>query len=163
MTNEIIIAIFTFLGAFVGGAMGSIGTAFTLRYNYRELYAKTISESRNRWIDILRERVSVMIAEAEIIMSCSPCPNVPVNKNQNCDLTEHYSRYYQAKNEIIMRINEKENKHLQLYSVLTKFDSAVQSGNYEQFIREKENLLLGIRYILKGEWERVKGEARGRQ
>lgn len=137
----------------IGTIIGAIGTFMMLRFHYHELYAKTISESRNRWIDLFRENISVMLAESEMYLTG--------------DNINHYGKYSKAKNRILIRLNEKEPEHNLLQTRIMELDNLLGTEDSkekrDQFVKLKEIIMIQTRHILKTEWERVKDEACGRK
>ena len=58
MTSKIIAAL-------LGALIGSLIPFLTLQFNYRQLYAQTISTNRMDWINKWRENISKFLACAE--------------------------------------------------------------------------------------------------
>ena len=59
--------VIAFIGGIIGSAITFIVGIFTLRFNYRQLYAQTVSSTREKWLCILRENLSKYISCAEIL------------------------------------------------------------------------------------------------
>ena len=131
-----------FLIGLIGVVVGSIGTYFTLKYQYRQLFAETVSKSRNKWLNEMRENISEMLAEA-------------------CKAGDGYKsdKYYKAKNQVLLRLNTKEPLHLMLKQQIELLEQC-NSQNYKNI---EKNIIDISEVLLKREWERVKREAKGRK
>ena len=131
-----------FAGALIGAFIGSVGTFFTLRYNYRHLFAETVSQSRNRWLNELREHLSVLLFES------------PTDGNGGKN-----PKYHIAKYQVLLRLNPNEPKHL----LLTQLIAQLEQCKCEEKETIKQAILKTSENILKEEWARVKQEARGKE
>lgn len=148
------------VGAIIGGFITSIVCVFTLRFSYHELYAKTVSSSRNEWINLWRDEISYFIALADILKSNNlNKENNSMDKGNYLKLLEEYNV---SKNKIIMSLNLNEKKHQEVYLLLTKIDS-INNTNDINYNVTKECLMSVSRDLLKEEWERVKLEDRGKK
>ena len=143
--------ILTFVAALLGALLGSLGTYFTLRFNYNQLYAQTVSSNRMEWINVWRENVSTFVACAEILHK----HDAPDDK-----LIEVEQELYKAKAMITSRLNLNEKNHIAMLTLINTF--RIQT-NDEDFTNQREAILSLERQILKPEWERVKKEARGKK
>lgn len=127
----------------IGAIFGAIATLLvgfaTWKISKKSLFAKTVSESRNVWLNEMREHISGMLAEA--------------NKTQTCYKTKEY---YVHRNQVITRLNMGEPLHAALYERIRNLDNCTDE-NYEKLERD---ILLLSQETLKIEWERVKSEAR---
>jgi hypothetical protein len=141
----------SFLGALAGVVLGSMGTYLTLHFNYKQLYAETVSQNRMDWINVWRENVSVFLACAEILHKHSK----PSDK-----LIEVEQEMYKARGMIVSRLNLSESNHVAMLALINNF--TLQTTD-EDFKYQKESVLAVARKILKPEWERVKKEAKGRK
>lgn len=131
-----------FAGALIGALIGSVGTFFTLRYNYRHLFAETVSQSRNRWLNELRESLSTILFENA----------TDGNGGKN-------PKFHIAKYQVLLRLNPKETKHLLLMQLINRLEHC-QCDEKEAI---KQAILTTSESILKEEWMRVKREARGKE
>lgn len=129
------------IGAVSGAVVSFLVTYFTLRFNYRQLFAETVSQSRNQWLNEMRENISIMLAEA--------CKCVGTLKTKE---------YYVAQNQVLLRMNNSEPLHLMLTQ---EIESLEQDGTVKGFQIHRENVLAISEKLLKREWERVKKEAKG--
>ena len=137
--NDYITAV---VSALVGAIIGTIGTYFTLRYNYRQLFADTVSKSRNKWLDEMRENISIMLAEARKKLS------------DGYDKT----KFYIVRNQVLLRLNGSEPKHALLKKEIERYETC---QSLSEIINIEENILIISEPLLKREWERVKKEAKG--
>lgn len=118
----------------------------TIQYSYKDLFAKTVSQSRNRWLNEMRSFISSMLAEVK----------KPSNK-QKPNTTDRTNAYWKARNQIMLRLNLNEEDHILLNHYICFLDNCDDS--------EKDKLSEKIidisNIILKEEWEKVKKEAKG--
>lgn len=129
------------IAALIGCLVGVLGSYFTLRFNYRQLFAETVSQSRNHWLNEMRENISVMLAEA--------CKCVGPLKSKE---------YYIAQNQVLLRMNNVEPLHLMLTKEIRELE---RSGSAADFRLHRDNILTISEKLLKREWEHVKDEAKG--
>lgn len=84
MDSEVIAAIIALSGAILSIGISLIISLWTRRYNYNQLFAETVSESRNKWLNEMRDFISTMLAEAQ---------------SRNSGRTK---KYWKARNEIML-------------------------------------------------------------
>ena len=124
----------------LGIIIGAIGTYLTLCYNYKALFAKTVSESRNRWIDIFRENISIMLAEAESYIRLR---EMCLCFESNTALKDgHYNSFCKARNMIISRLNENEDDHIMLQSSIMQLN--IDKLNMLKFAKMRELIFIII-------------------
>ena len=87
MEPEVIAAIIALSGVVLSVGISFIVSLWTRRYNYNQLFAETVSESRNKWLNEMRGFISTMLAEAQ---------------SRNSGRTK---KYWKARNEIMLRLN----------------------------------------------------------
>ena len=75
MEPEVIAAIIALSGVILSIGISFIVSLWTRRYNYNQLFAETVSESRNKWLNEMRDFISTMLAEAQ-----NPCPFTDENE-----------------------------------------------------------------------------------
>lgn len=141
-----------FWAALIGALIGSIVPAITLRFNYRQLFAQSVSSNRMDWINVWRENISKFLACAEVLHNRYRCKNIP--------LLQVEKEMYEARGMVVSRLNLKEEEHRKMLLLMNNF--SVHCSNH-QFIKQREEILELARNILKYEWERVKAEANGRK
>lgn len=153
MESEVITGLIALFGVFVSVAVSYIVARGTSRYNYNQLFAKTVSESRNDWLNELRKFVSKYLAIAEEI---NYSPNV--TKDQGITLKE-------AKNMVLLKLNPKEVAHVALERAINELPikGTPSWSCVEAFNEGKDQIIFLTRMIIKQEWERVKDEARGKR
>ena len=84
MDSEVIAAIIALSGAILSIGISLFISLGTSRYNYNKLFAKTVSESRNKWLNEMRDFISTMLAEVK-----NPCPlgkDKDICKNAEIDM-----------------------------------------------------------------------------
>lgn len=150
MEKEIVAAIITVCGVLFTALITIITYIFTRKYDYHRLYAETVSQSRNKWLNEMRDFISTMLAEAENINSQNP---------NNSEPQTNYE-YFKARNEILLRLNLKEEEHRLLKENIQMLDTAIFNCS-GQFDCLKKNIITVSQKILKDEWEKVKKEAKG--
>lgn len=135
-----------FSGIFSGALIGAVISIFTLRFHYRELYAKSISSSRMQWINNFRNELSVIIAT--------------LKTGKNIYEAE------QARAKLLTRINmntsQPGNEYNDVFAKLLlelNFNNTTDI-NIDDIIRKLTEL---AREILEYEWKRVKEEAGGKR
>lgn len=137
---EVIAAIIALGGVVLSVLVSILFHIGTTRYNYNQLFAQTVSQSRNQWLNEMRENISIMLAEA------SKCRN-----------TYKSREYYIAQNQVLLRMNNSEPLHLMLTQEIKKLESCT----VDTFSTYEENILAISEVLLKREWELVKKEAKG--
>ncbi len=157
MSDEVIAALIA-----VGGVIASIIVTLLLdwlktNYNYKDLYARTVSGNRMDWINVWRENISTFLANAEMLQRCFR--DRMFNSDSLVDTTQLYGNMVKARTMITSRLNMNENNHVLLYRALKNFE---WNTSWENFVAQREFIEALTREILKPEWERVKGEAKGK-
>lgn len=111
---------------------------------YKQLFAETVSQSRNKWLNEMRGLIStiLVVAKEECVLSKEPVAS---------------DEYLKARDEILLRLNMKESLHILLENEIEKLDHA-NSNNVDDI---SGKILTISRTILKEEWEKVKSEAKG--
>lgn len=139
MDSEVIAAIIALSGAILSIGISLFISLGTSRYNYNKLFAKTVSESRNKWLNEMRGFISTMLAEVK-----------PSHDKQS-------NKYWKARNEIMLRLNLNEPLHLMLKNEILQLDNG-KDGKDDKTV---EKIILISQSLLKEEWEKVKKEAKG--
>ena len=62
-------AVIAFIGVALSVGVSLIVSLWTRKYNYNQLFAETVSKSRNKWLNEMSGFISTMLAEAQ-----NPCP-----------------------------------------------------------------------------------------
>ena len=146
----------------IGGLIGSLITLviglLTTRFSYNNLFADTISKSRNNWINTWRDELSKFLAIADMLRHETTTKKA-CNEHEYIELLKEY---HIAKNKIIMRLNLNEKRHQEVYLLINKIAYEKSLGN-DDYKVAKEALMAVSRDLLKEEWERVKLEAKGKR
>ena len=145
---------------FISGALGAlIGAAISflsLRYNYKDLYARSISTSRMDWINNFREEVAIIIATLRTFSS----------KNTTGKNADNYIfEAEKARGKLLTRLNMNTSKIGNEYNkvmadVLNSIDFCNMPANSDALA---ETIIDLSRKILEPEWKRVKREAGGKK
>ena len=141
-----------FFAALIGAVVGAIIPFFALRFNYRQLYAQTISNNRMEWINVWRENVSKFLACAETLRNNGSCGSAELLKLEK--------EMYEARGMVVSRLNLSEEDHQLMLALMKEFKIHCSD---EDFCKNREAILAMARKILKPEWERLKDEARGKR
>ena len=146
----------------IGGLIGSLITLviglLTTRFSYNNLFADTISKSRNNWINTWRDELSNFLAIADMLRH----ENTTKKACNEYEYIELLKEYHIAKNKIIMRLNLNEKRHQEVYLLINKIAYEKSLGD-DDYKVAKEALMAVSRDLLKEEWERVKLEAKGKR
>lgn len=146
----------------IGGLIGSFITLIigllTTRFSYNNLFADTVSKSRNNWINTWRDELSNFLAIADMLRHETTTKKA-CNEHEYIELLKEY---HIAKNKIIMRLNLNEKRHQEVYLLINKiaYEEPLENDDYKV---AKEALMAVSRDLLKEEWERVKLEAKGKR
>lgn len=141
----------TLLCGIIAAVVSMITSNITTRFSYKQLFAETVSKSRNKWLNEMRDFISTMLTEVQ-----KHCSNK--NAQDNDSSSAHHegtSDYWKARNEIMLRLNLNEPLHLMLKNEILNLDN----NSDEKTI---ENIIAISQTLLKEEWEKVKKEARGK-
>lgn len=114
-----------------GALIGFIGSMLLLRFNYKNLFAKTISSERVSWLKDMRELVDNLMSE--------------LAKEDKSNVNQYTSK-------IILRLNP--NNDEDLINYLKEIEADPNEANIDD-IRHKFSVMF------KEEWEKVKYEAKG--
>lgn len=142
----------TLIGALVGTLVTIVLGLTTLRFNYKNLYASTVSNSRNNWINIFRDEISQFLALSDMLR---------YETFDHDNYLNMLKEYHISKNKIIMRLNLNEKRHQEVYLLINKI--AYENVIGDEYKVVKEALMEVTRDLLKDEWERVKLEAGGKK
>lgn len=155
MNSETISALIALAGVVFSAIVSFIVSAAATRFNYKQLFAETVSKNRMEWINVWRENISTFLACAEILHE--PSSTTP----SECGAPNDDMRFklYHARAMITSRLNMEEELHKIMFSAINTLDWAPSNG---KFAAQREYILETARQILKPEWERVKHEAKGK-
>ena len=141
----------TLLCGIIAAVVSMITSNITTRFSYKQLFAETVSKSRNKWLNEMRDFISTMLTEVQ-----KHCSNKNAqDKDSSSAHHERTSDYWKARNEIMLRLNLNEPLHLMLKNEILNLDN----NSDEKTI---ENIIAISQTLLKEEWEKVKKEARGK-
>lgn len=158
-TQGLIGAVIAFCGVVLSTGISLIVALGTKRYNYNQLFAETVSQSRNKWLNEMRSFISAMLAEVKNPSPSSKNGGGTLSQNSAAQAiaTERTNEYWKARNQIILRLNVTETLQESLYHEILKLD-CVNNSDEEQTI---QNIITLSQLLLKDEWEKVKKEAKG--
>ena len=143
-----------FLIGALGLIIGIVTTYFTMKYNYNQLFAETISKSRNHWLNEFREELSIIVGTAFFINNKQGAKC----KNEFCEKVLEAEK---ARVKLLTRLNQNVGKYGNEFNKILQ-DELVKI-NFFNGIKEEDLIkLVNIsREILEFEWEKVKREAKG--
>lgn len=162
MNSETISALIALAGVVFSAIVSFIVSAAATRFNYKQLFAETVSKNRMEWINVWRENISTFLACAEILHEpSSTTPSECAPPRGRVPSNEEQTRFmlYQARAMITSRLNMEEELHKIMFSAINTLDWSPSNG---KFAAQREYILETARQILKPEWERVKHEAKGK-
>lgn len=152
MENIVVSLIVGILGAFIT----SVGLFLTTKFNYRDLYSKSVSSSRMDWINNFREEISTIIAALKMSIDEE-------------DLTDAGAKYLfeaeKARAKLLTRLNMDTSRIGNEYNeamatLLNEIDFKSSCATHE----DRTDVLIDLtRKILEPEWVRVKQEAGGKR
>ena len=142
MSDDAKAALIALVGVLFSTLLSLFVSKKTIQYSYKDLFAKTVSQSRNKWLNEMRAFISSMLAEAK-----RPSEE-PTDKRTNA--------YWKARNQIMLRLNLNEPLHIMLAKEI--YDLDLPSADIDDI----SNKIIEIsQHLLKEEWEKVKKEAKG--
>ncbi|MPN30954.1 hypothetical protein SDC9_178425 [bioreactor metagenome] len=150
------------ISAFIGSIIGAFGAYFTLRFQYNQLFAQTVSNSRNAWLGILRDNIAEMLGEA---YNCASFDNEKKVENSSKNkINDSKSTYLKARTQIMTRLNLNEEYHVLLKNKIDELDNLVKGKLDKKWFYTLQDEIIEISQdLLKIEWEKVKKEAGGKK
>lgn len=139
----------------MGAIIGYIISLLTLRFNYKQLYAQTVSSTREKWLCIFRENLSKFLACAEVLNKWN-CTNQNCSNKEKC---KYEKEFYESRGMLVSRLNLEEELHVLMFSAINQIDYEKPCA---EFIAKRDAVYEIARNLMKEEWECVKDEARGK-
>ena len=152
MDVEVKAALIAFMGVIASIIVTIVFNAITNRFNYRKLFAETVSGNRMDWINVWRENVSVFLAASRVLHS--------FHERHGKEFDEYVYKQQMAKEMVITRLNLKESQHS---AFLVAIENVDYKADEKSFCCACKMVEILAREILKPEWERVKREAKGKK
>lgn len=161
-----------FIGGIIGVVVGFLGSWLALKFNYKQLFADTVSKNRMDWINNFREELSIVLGTYRVLphkKSKSEKGKPYEDQNEETALNNTATTIEPAD------ILKAERARVKLLTRLNQ-DTAKASNEYNAIFAERLNSIdfnLGYnevlydelvdysRKILEVEWRRVKKEAQG--
>jgi len=132
-----------------------INLIYAIRNNRRMVFVNTVTTSRLKWIDSLRDKVAAFISVTVRILN----PEM-VQKEQQ-DVNALLRERDTLKHQIILHLNPNDDEDQAIKTSIEQVVALARSGAYTP---ELETLLINLRnatqVYLKKEWTRVKRESR---
>lgn len=156
MDPKVIAAIIALAGVILSTAISLIIGFWGKRYNYHHLFAETVSQSRNKWLNEMREYISEMLANKRRMV---------YGNTDEKSVVEICNKYDTCKFQVLMRLNINESDHRQLRTLIIELDGYGAQKLGQKAVKQYEATELAIieisRKILKEEWDKVKLESKG--
>lgn len=136
-----------FIGGIIGVVVGFLGSWLALKFNYKQLFADTVSKNRMDWINNFREELSIVLGTYKVL---------PYKKTYADILKAERARV-----KLLTRLNQDTAKASNEYNAIfaDKLDSIDFNLVYNKVLYNE--LVDYSRKILEVEWRRVKKEAQG--
>lgn len=150
-----------FIGGIIGVVVGFLGSWFALKFNYKQLFADTVSKNRMDWINNFREELSIVLGTYRKLYkkdeSKKHDPNNTTHEIEPADIL----KAEQARVKLLTRLNQDTAKASNEYNAIfaQKLNSVDFNGEYDKKLYNE--LVDYSRKILEVEWRRVKKEAQG--
>ena len=125
------------LSSIGGGGVGWLISGLTLNFNYKRLFAETVSQNRMDWMNVWRENLSTLIGAAESLHNAPDYVKIVQYKRgrkviatpqqkvlfENCinQYEQYRNEFYKARNTIISRLNLTEENHRKMFDALNNF------------------------------------------
>lgn len=152
MLKEVMSALIALGGVIISVVLSTLVGVINTKFNYKQLFAQTVSNNRMDWINVWRENVSKFLACAEFLHK---------HRDKKCEkCCEYEKEMYQAKSMIVSRLNLTEELHVLMKASIDNIDT---NDDGKTFVAKREYILELARQILKPEWERLKDEAKGKR
>ena len=137
------------ISALIGAAVGFLIVLFTVRFNYKQLFAQTVSQNRMEWINSFRGEVSEII----------DCLKMPFDRRK-----EYVYAAEKARAKLLTRLNMDLSKPgNENNKLLSDCLNGIDFSSRKSYDAEIEELLELTRKVLEHEWKRVKQEAKGKK
>ena len=157
MKLEIVATLIAFVGVVLSTTISLIIGFWGKRYNYHHLFAETVSQSRNKWLNEMREYISEMLANKRRMV---------YGNIDEKSVVEICNNYDTCKFQVLMRLNINESDHRQLRALIIELDGYGAQRLGQKAVKQYEETELEIieisRKILKEEWDKVKLESKGK-
>ncbi len=150
-----------FIGGIIGVVVGFLGSWLALKFNYKQLFADTVSKNRMEWINNFREELSIVLGTYRALHkkgeSEKPDHNKPVPKIKPADIL----KAERTRVKLLTRLNQDTAKASNEYNAIfaEKLNSIDFNGEYNKVLYDE--IVDYSRKILEVEWRRVKKEAQG--
>ena len=161
-----------FISGIIGVVVGFLGSWLALKFNYKQLFADTVSKNRMDWINNFREELSIVLGtyralphkkvksvkdESDKGESENPDTDNPAPEIEPADIL----KAEQARVKLLTRLNQDTAKASNEYNAIfaQKLNSIDFNLGYKKVLYNE--LVDYSRKILEVEWRRVKKEAQG--
>lgn len=140
------------LSGVIGAIIAFLGSFLLLRFNYKDLFAKTVSQDRILWLKQMREYAEDLLCYIR-------------NHYEKDQRDESGKNYFDYIDPILLRLNvettditSKNTIEQKIFNLLNCDFTEIKTNLYDQ---SDKGLIYLFRRMLKDEWEKVKCEARG--
>lgn len=144
------------LSGLIGAILGAGISFLTLRYNYRDLYARSISANRMDWINNFREEIATIIAALDCNAKSKDGKHPPPHTQEDDIIYKAYKARAKLQTRLNMDTSKIGNEFNKVMSDILK------DIDFENPCPKSKDTLINLsREILEPEWKRVKKEAGG--
>ncbi len=149
------------LAAIIGAFVGFVSSFLVLRFDYKQLFAKVVSENRIEWMNSLRTNLSRFLANAEILGEMKKLQSCSFLSDGKCECEQYIQLkqgMFEARELVTTRLNLAKELQALLFAALKNLDNTS-----ENFAVQREYIEDLARKILRAEWDSVKNEAKGKE
>lgn len=140
------------ISGLVGAIIAFFGSILLIKFNYKDLFAKTVSQDRIVWLKQMREYAENLFCF--------------IKEHNDLISDEDKNNYFKLKTQILLRLNvekcnnkDKKTAEQEIFELLSDGEYSDIKDNLEA--QNEKDLIFLFRTMLKDEWEKVKCEARG--
>lgn len=155
MEPEVTAALISLCGVIISVLVTLLINVGQSKYNYNQLFAQTVSSTREKWLCIFRENLSKCLACAEILNQWEDGQH----KGDELKKVEYEKEFFESRGMLVSRLNMNEKLHMLFFAAISQIDYAKPCV---EFVAKREYVYEVARSLMKEEWECVKKEARGK-
>ena len=138
------------IGAAIGALVAWVGTLLTVKFQYKDMYSRTVSSNRMEWINNFREEIGIIVA---CLKTPASCAEIFEAEKARAKLLTRLNMDTSREGNELNAVFSQHLEEIDFRSVNSQSESAEVT----------ECLIILTRDILEPEWQRVKEEAKGRK
>lgn len=162
MKTEVIVALVSLGGVILSTVISLLIAWRSTRYNYKQLFATTVSASRKKWIDIVTDSFAQYFAAAYAIRSIVEMTEADKSKFVK-ERIEYWRELVNAERMITQRFTLNDEYQKLIKYAFLEMRGIIETANDSRFSAKCEELEDLGRRLLKVEWNRVKRESGGKK